>query len=230
MVVRRKGYQQSEEHVRRRMASRLATLAVKPKPASREWLVCEYVEKRRNCVEIGAELGRDPKTIWEWLRHYEIPTRPRGGKSSPGSFQPGQPGTFAGKKHTAASREAIRAARKADGGVPYLRNGQHWLKTVAREDHPSWQGGITPERQEFYATQEWRDVSRKVWERSGGRCESCDELRTAHRDTPFHIHHIVRFRVRHLRAVLGNLVLLCPDCHRWVHSRKNVNREYLREA
>lgn len=78
MAGRVKGFKQSSEHVKRRMESRLATLKAKPKPVSREWLVMEYVTKERNCVQIGAELGRDPKTIWAWLRHYAIPIRSRG--------------------------------------------------------------------------------------------------------------------------------------------------------
>lgn len=30
-----------------------------------------------------------------------------------------------------------------------------------------------------------------------------------------------------LRAVPSNLALLCRPCHLWVHSRQNVNREFL---
>lgn len=225
-----KGGKQTEEHVRRRIASRLATLSAKPRGASREWLEREYAIAGRNCSDISKELGRDPKTVWTWLRHYGIPTRPRGAATSGSAFVKGAPNPFQGRQHTQATKDLIRNARIKDGHVPYLRNGQHWLKTVPREDHPSWQGGITPERQEFYATREWQDVSRQVWARSGGRCESCDISQSDHRDNPFHIHHIVGFRVRRLRAALSNLVLFCPGCHRWVHSRKNVNREYLREA
>ncbi len=35
------------------------------------------------------------------------------------------------------------------------------------------------------------------------------------------------FQVRELRTVLTNLVLLCADCHRWVHSNANTDREFL---
>src|SRR5271169_2063272 len=118
-MARVKGYKQSPEHVRRRIDSRLATLASKPKPVSREWLEREYVTNERNCVQIGAELGKDPKTIWAWLRHYGIPTRPRGGASSPGSFQPGA-NIWYGRKHTQAAKDLIRQARITDGRVPYL--------------------------------------------------------------------------------------------------------------
>lgn len=42
-----------------------------------------------------------------------------------------------------------------------------------------------------------------------------------------HIHHIVSFAVKGLRAEVTNLALLCVACHRYVHSKRNVDREYL---
>ena len=44
-----------------------------------------------------------------------------------------------------------------------------------------------------------------------------------------HVHHIVTFANKKLRADIDNLVLLCAKCHRFVHSKKNNNREYTRE-
>ena len=115
----RAGYRQSYEHVRRRMASRLATLGAKPKPVSREWLVSEYVDAGRNCVQIGEALGRDPKTIWAWLKHYDIATRPRG-TATPSWRKRGAANPFAGHRHSDATKQRIRAVRLMDGHVPYL--------------------------------------------------------------------------------------------------------------
>lgn len=56
---------------------------------SKEWLVNEYITKKRTCNDIAKELKKDPKTIWSWLKKYEIPTRSRGGDSSSGSFKKG---------------------------------------------------------------------------------------------------------------------------------------------
>jgi len=46
----------------------------------------------------------------------------------------------------------------------------------------------------------------------------------------FHVHHIVSFAVRELRAAVSNLALLCEDCHRFVHSNANTACEFLGEA
>lgn len=222
------GYRQTEKHVRRRIDARLATLAAKPRPVSRNWLTQEYIDKGRNCVDIGAELGKDPKTIWSWLRFYEIPTRPRGADSAANRFQKGQPGAFAGRRHTEASKALIRQARLADGGVPYLKDGVHWLAGKGGAEHPSWKGGITPERQAFYVTAEWCEAVKAVWARANARCERCGlDYRMARGEQQFHIHHVESFAVRDLRAVVSNLRLLCVGCHRFVHSRRNVGHDLL---
>lgn len=225
-----KGYKQAPDHVRRRTEARLSTLRTKPRPVSREWLVREYVEKRRSCNDIAAEVGYDATSVWAWLRFYAIPTRRRGAESSPTSFKKGQRGTFAGKRHTPESKERIRQARLADGGVPYLRNGVHWLAGKSGADHPSWKGGHTPERQAFYATSEWKAAVVEVWARADARCERCGLPYREVRDTQkFHVHHVVSFAVPEFRAVVANLRLLCAACHRFVHSKANVTRELIEE-
>ena len=227
-VPLKKNRKQSPEHIAKRTASRLATLAARPKPVSKEWLESEYVGKGRSCPDIASELERDPKTIWSWLKFYGIPTRSRGAESSPATFTPGQPGTFTGKKHSAKSKELIRQARAKDGGVPYLRNGVHWLQTVPKKQHPNWKGGVTPERQSFYSSDEWKDACRQVWQRADAKCERCGlDHRNVRRTQTFHVHHVVSFAVRELRANVDNLRLLCPSCHRWVHSNANVDSELL---
>ncbi len=224
-----KGYKQTAEHVRNVQTARLATLRAKPRPVSREWLVREYVERKRGCPEIGRQLGRDPTTILAWLRFYEIPTRRRGAESNPTTvWQKGQVSAFKGKKHTPEAIERIRAASVADGRVPYLRNGTHWLAGKTGAENPRWKGGCTPERQAFYATAEWKAAVVAVWHRADAYCERCGlDHREVRGEQTFHIHHIVSFAVRELRAVVSNLRLLCPSCHRWVHSRENVTGELL---
>ena len=96
---------------------------------SKEWLINEYITKKRTCNDIAKELNKDPKTIWSWLKKNEIPTRSRGGDSSSGSFKKGS-NLWLGKKHKPETKYKIREARIKDGHVPYLRNGEHWLKSV----------------------------------------------------------------------------------------------------
>lgn len=92
---------------------------------------------------------------------------------------------------------------------------------------PNWKGGMTPERQAFYSSTVWKKVCRIVWKRDKGTCQRCKLVKLSQADMPFHIHHIKSFSDVELRADPTNLVVLCAVCHRFVHSRKNIGREFL---
>ena len=95
------------------------------------------------------------------------------------------------------------------------------------ELNPRWLGGVTPERQAFYTSQEWKDACSFVWKRDEATCRRCGLYRDDQPDMPFHIHHVVSFAVEELRADPANLVLLCETCHQFVHSRGNVDGAFL---
>jgi transposase-like protein len=95
------------------------------------------------------------------------------------------------------------------------------------ELNPNWKGGISPERQAFYASAEWKKSCRAVWKRDGRKCRRC-LLEWGAEDMPFCIHHVESFAVVEKRADTNNLMLMCEVCHLWVHSRRNKKREYLR--
>ena len=97
------------------------------------------------------------------------------------------------------------------------------------ELNPMWQGGVTPERQAFYTSEDWRKSCSFVWHRDNAICQRCDLHRDDAPDMPFHIHHIEPFANKDLRAEPSNLVLLCEACHHFVHSKRNTNRDYLPE-
>jgi len=96
------------------------------------------------------------------------------------------------------------------------------------EISPNWKGGITPERQAFYSSKEWCEIVPKVWKRDKATCQKCKHKKSD--EDEFHIHHIVSFEIEELRAVLSNLILLCFDCHNWVHSRQNEEKQFLKEV
>ena len=82
-------------------------------------------------------------------------------------------------------------------------------------------------------SEEWKKAVKFVWARSDAKCERCGKDHRAVADRKrdaFDIHHIISFQYRPLRTDPSNLVLLCEPCHYWVHSRRNVNREFLSEA
>jgi hypothetical protein len=199
-----------------------------PFPVERAWLYDKYVTEGLGCPEIARIVNKDPSTVQHWLECYGIPTRPRGSDRRQW-FKAGQR-TRLGSSHSSATRAKIGAASRARGAVPYRRNGKHWLAGTSGADNPNWRGGVTPERQTLYRSSEWRKVARFVWRRDRTTCQRCGlNAKTVDRSKViFHIHHIVSFAVVELRCEPSNLVLLCDDCHHWVHSNENRNRDFIK--
>jgi hypothetical protein len=196
---------------------------------SDEWLRGKYEGEGLTANDIAQIVQRDPKRVWEWLRDAGIQTRPRGSYN-----------TFAlsgmtespakGRKHTPEAIARITEGRRRVPREAYAGNG-HYLRGLRGENHPNWKGGHTPERQAFYATPEWRAAARAAWARDLGVCQRCTRkaYRTKNPLERWHLHHIVSFsKSVELRAEVSNLVTLCPDCHRWVHSNANTSKEYIR--
>lgn len=206
-----------------------ATKSTYPRPSAQQ-LAHLYTTLGLTCPDIGWLYERDAKTVHWWLRQAGVPTRPRGSNSAV-HFKPGHAMRL-GIRHTDETREKVRAASIARGAVPYLRNGKHWLKGQPPQANGRWAGGATPERQEFYRSPEWRAACRAVWKRANACCERCGlDHRSVDRKTgAFHVHHVVSFQVKELRAVVSNLALLCRTCHLFVHSKANTEREFLPAA
>lgn len=195
-----------------------------PAPIERDWLYQKYIVEELGMPEIGKILGKDPKTILYWMRKYDIPTRARGHNTE--YLRKGQP---KGYRHSPETIEKIRQDTIAKGKVPYLKNGEHWLKGKRGAAVPNWKGGITPERQKVYNTKKWGKVANKVWQRDNAICQRCSlDYRAVDRsEIQFHVHHIVSFADKKLRFELNNLVLLCSDCHYWVHGKENTEGLFL---
>lgn len=198
------------------------------KPVDREWLYQKYVVEGLDCTAISKIVNRNSKRVWEWLHDLDIPTRPRGSDSRQ-QFQKGQRSAFAGHTHTDQTRELVRQARVQDGRKPYLKNGVHHLKGKRGADTPNWKGGITPERQAFYGSLEWKAAVKAVWKRDNATCQRCQKHHnTAKNRGTFDIHHIVSFECVALRSEVTNLVLICEECHYWIHSKANTESEFIK--
>lgn len=203
-----------------------ATKSTIPRPGA-DVLRRLYVEERLGCTQIAALYERDGKTVYWWLKQAGIPTRPRGSDIRQ-HFKKGQPSAFKGRKVSAETRRKIGAASL--GRNPW-KNRTHWLKLQPPEGNPNWKGGGTAERQDFYRSKEWKVACKLVWARADAKCERCGrDHRDRDRETEraFHVHHIVSFAVKALRAEPSNLVLLCWPCHRFVHSAENTENEFIR--
>jgi len=196
---------------------------------TRDQLFDLYVTQKMSSVDIGLIVNRDQKSVWNWLKDYGIQTRPRGSDERQ-QFGKGKPHAT-GWHHSDATKEKLRQARVDDGSKGlFLPNGDHVLKGRRGENHPSWKGGSSPVRQAFYASDEWKSACVSVWQRDDAKCQKCGlDHRSIDRDTKkFHVHHIFGFtRYPLLRADPNNLALLCDTCHRWVHSKKNVHKEWI---
>lgn len=191
-----------------------------------------YIVQEKTAVDIGLMVGRDPKSVWNWLVDYGIPTRPRGSDERQ-HFTKGHK-ICIGRSMSDATKEKIRQARIADGSrCLFLPNGDHVLKGKRGASHPSWQGGVTtPVRQSFYASDAWKSACVTVWRRDNAICQRCilDHRSIDRQVMKFHIHHIYGFtRFPSLRADPNNLVLLCETCHRWVHSKSNINKDWIKK-
>ena len=194
---------------------------------TKEWLYEQYHIKMRSMVDIAKELNKDPKTVLFWFRQYGIETRKRGYANPQGQFKKGQPSAFKGHKHTQENRERFRQLRMKDGHVPYLKNGKHWLKQEGSHS-PAWKGGVTPLRQVIYSSEEWKQAVKEVWKRDNATCQRCGKRQNDKRNDKFAIHHKYLFSDKpYLRTNVDNLVLLCRDCHLFVHSKRNAEKEFL---
>lgn len=193
---------------------------------TKEWLIDQYFNQHKDCNQIGREIGRDGKSVWNWFKYYGIQINKRGANFNKNLCLDGS--NWVGRKHTDETKNKIRKARIEDGHVPYLKDGVHWLKHEGTI-HPNFKGGLTPERQAFYSSIEWVELVKQVWQRDNATCQNCGKHHneTNNRGT-FHIHHIISFQIREHRGELSNLVLLCKKCHRWVHSKDNINKKFIK--
>lgn len=163
----------------------------------KDWLIENYVLKKRSAGEIAQEFGVTDAAILFWLRKHGI------------------------------QRRTVSEARDIKHWGLSGPDNPMWNRLG--ELNPRWLGGVTDERQAFYASQEWKSACSEVWRRDKATCQRCGLVHADDPGVPFHIHHVTSFSVKELRAEASNLLLVCEPCHQWIHSRRNVNREYLQE-
>ena len=221
------------------------------KCVSRDWLYQKYVTERLGTYQIAKLVGRNPKRVFEWLKGYGIPTRKREWGTVAGLL-PYHNANWLLREYVVNNRSATSIAEQFGveaaniyhflrqfgikrRNISQARSVKHWgqhgqanpMFGKRGEQTPNWKGGVTPERQSLYLSQEWKQAVSIVWKRDNATCQRCGT--TKQYSVTFHVHHIVSFAMKELRTDPNNLILLCDKCHRWVHSKKNVNGEFLKD-
>jgi hypothetical protein len=167
------------------------------------------------------EHWREKKPFWErdWL-YTEYIEKFRSAKEIAEQFEVTEGAIlFWLRKHKIKAREMSEIRAKKHWGLCGEQNGMYGRNG---KENPHWLGGITPDRQAFYESEEWKRVCSYIWERDKATCQKCGG-----KDIKMHIHHIVSFAVKELRSEPTNLIILCYKCHRWVHSKKNTEKEFI---
>jgi len=99
------------------------------------------------------------------------------------------------------------------------------------EMNHNWKGGVSPKRNSFYSRYNWKVIYSKVLERDKNHCKRCNEEIDYSVAKSFHVHHIIPFQNGEAQSDIdiNNLVLLCNKCHGFVHSRRNIENEYIQK-
>lgn len=192
----------------------------------RDWLTQKYLVEKLSTYDIAAIVGRDPKRIYEKLRDFNIPTRPRGenlrGDDNFMKSSPVHP--MLGKRMSPEARAKLSIATSVP--KPYLRGKNNGMFGRTGSKNPRYVDGSSPERQRMYVRGEGREFLREVLKRDAYSCQRCGARKIGPKS--LHVHHIKPWAGNpSLRFDKSNVVVLCRACHGWVHSRDNVNREYL---
>lgn len=118
----------------------------------------------------------------------------------------------------------VYALRQAGIARRHIRDALKGRQRGAK--NPAWKGGTTPERQRLYKEGGWREFALNIYKRDGFTCRRCATAVNSYRGVA--AHHIRPWAdAPELRYAPDNIVTLCTACHRWVHSKANVNRDFL---
>jgi len=191
------------------------------------WLRQKYEEEGLSTYQIGAIVGRDPKNVYTKLVEFGIPRRSTFHKIVELAAS-GAPRTRGWKRTEEGRLQSVMAASRPQPKLRGEGNGMYGRKGA---DHHNFRGGTTPERQAMYASAEWAAVVRLVMERDGYKCVHCgdgNKRATFKGKSTLCVHHVKSWAAHPaLRLDAGNLLTMCEKCHRWVHSKNNVNGDYI---
>ena len=168
---------------------------------------------------------RKKKPFWdkEWM-HNEYTIKQRSALDIANEFNVTEGAILFWLKKHDIKRRTISEARSIKHWGASGKNNPMYGKRG--KDSHSWRGGVTADRQLLYVSIEWKKAARQVWRRDKALCRECG-TQVGRGDTKHAIHHIVSFEHKELRCDLNNLVLLCKDCHIFIHSKKNITKKHI---
>jgi len=118
----------------------------------------------------------------------------------------------------------LKAMRKA--GISRRNASEAHIGRQVGENNPAWKGGVAPERQRLYKNGHWLEFCAEIYARDNYTCQRCGAPKKEPKS--LHAHHLKPWGDEPaLRFEKSNMVTLCRDCHEWVHSKANTNREFL---
>jgi len=127
------------------------------------------------------------------------------------------------KKHRLHIRTMKEIRKNKRWGSSGKKNGMYGR---SGNKNPRWKGGVTPVRQSLYANQDWKELQALVFKRDNYICQRCKTTHTTRNQ--IHVHHIKSFAdYENLRLEESNLITLCKKCHSFVHSKRNIENEFL---
>jgi len=180
----------------------------------------KYIKEGLSTYEISKLVSRNPKNIYNKLKDFEIPTRSRAETLKQNAWwKTGKEHWNTGKTRSEKTKKAISVARtgKEYPNLQGENNGMFGKRSA------NWKGGVTPERQKLYATGKWNEIIKVVYKRDNYLCAKCKKP-----NRNIHAHHIKSWAdYPDNRIDLDNLITICKQCHHWIHSKKNTNKEFI---
>jgi len=192
-------------------------MGLNQKYTNKEWLYHYYVIKKMSTYKIGKLVGRDPKTIYSYLKKFDIPTRKRGENLSRNGkdnyMKNNKINPMKGRKHSEKTKRIIGA--KSSVPKPALRGKNNGMYGRKGKLNPNYIDGSSSERQCLYASSKWKDIVRRVFKRDKYLCQRCGNV--SKYDNPLHSHHLKswannkkeRFEIDNLITLCKNVIILC---------------------
>ena len=186
----------------------------------RDWLYQKYIVEELSTYQIGKIVNRNPKNVYNKLKDFGIPTRSRAETIQKNAWwNIGKDHWNKGKHRSEKTKNKISKTRK-ERKIPGMQGKSNPM--YGKRSH-NWKGGVTPERQRIYATGLWKEIAKTVFERDLWLCQKCGK-----QNNNLHTHHKKAWAdYIENRFDLDNLVTLCKKCHHWIHSKKNINKEFI---